>query len=61
MDKEREITILIIQMFENVLNEKNIKIPDEEREHLEDEASIYGKTYYKLEDSITELLKASHL
>lgn len=54
--KTRGIAIMILNMFEDMLAEKGIKIPDEDREGDEDEACLYGSTYYALEDQITELL-----
>lgn len=56
MGKTRGIAILILNAFEDVLAEHDIKIPDVEREGEEDEACIYGSTYYELEDKITEIL-----
>lgn len=56
MGKTRGIAIMILDIFEDMLTDKGIKIPDEEREGDEDEACIYGNTYYALEDKITELL-----
>lgn len=52
----KNITISIIDIFEDVLEEKNITIPDEFREGNSDEARIFGDTYYRLEESIMELL-----
>ncbi len=56
MEKNREIAIKIIDLFENLLNRKNIIIPNEDRENSEDEAAIYGGDYYELEDAVTEIL-----
>lgn len=56
MEKNRKITIEIINEFENILAENNIRIPDKDRKENEDEACIYGKTYFDLEDSILEIL-----
>lgn len=48
----------IIACFEDLLEEYNITIPDKFRDEAnEDEARIYGDNYYKLEDSIKEILK----
>ena len=52
----REKAIQIIEQFENLLSEKNIKIPSEDSENNENEACIYGTEYYELEDSIIEIL-----
>ena len=56
MGKTRGIAIMILDIFEGMLDEKGIVIPDEDREGDEDEACLYGSTYYDLEDQITELL-----
>ncbi len=56
MEKNRELAIEIISKFEELLSKKDIKIPNDEIENEEDEACIYGKDYYELEDEITELL-----
>lgn len=50
MEKERELAAQIIGLFEDLLASNNIKIPDRDREGLEEEACIYGETYYSLED-----------
>ena len=54
--KTRGIAIMILNLFEDMLADKGIQIPDEDREGDEDEACLYGSTYYELEDQITELL-----
>lgn len=54
---ERNLAISIINIFEGLLDEKEIDIPSDDREGNEEEARIYGTEYYDLEDSITELLK----
>lgn len=56
MGKTRGIAIMILDIFEGMLADKGIMIPDEDREGDEDEACLYGSTYYELEDAITELL-----
>lgn len=56
MEKNRKIAIKIINEFENILAENNIRIPDKDRKGNEDEACIYGTTYYNLEDTILEIL-----
>lgn len=53
----RTVAIYILRIFENMLDEKGIKIPDSHRIGDEDEACLYGETYYELEDKITELLE----
>lgn len=52
----KEKAIEIINEFEKLLNMKDIKIPNRDREGNEDEACIYGRDYYKLEESIIEIL-----
>lgn len=52
----REWAASILDKFENILDEHSISIPDESREGAEEEACIYGMTYAKLEDDITNLL-----
>lgn len=54
--KSRGIAILILDLFEEMLSDKNIMIPDDDREGGEDEACLYGSTYYDLEDRITDLI-----
>ena len=54
--KTRGITIAILDMFEDMLDEKGIMIPDEDRTGEEGEACLYGMTYANLEDQIYELL-----
>lgn len=56
MADNREIAIKIINEFENLLAKHEIKLPCNERESTENEASIFGTDYYELEDNITEIL-----
>ena len=56
LGKARGLASMIVDFFEELLAEKNIYIPNNEREGDEDEACIYGDDYYILEDQITELL-----
>jgi len=56
-DKEREIAIKIINEFEELLEYHEIDIKDEDREGQPEEARIYGKTYYRLEDTVIDILK----
>ncbi len=57
-----DITNQIMELFEDLLEEKNLSIPcdDEEEERMrhEDEntARIYGMEYYNLSEKIDELL-----
>jgi hypothetical protein len=56
LGKARGLASMIVDLFEDLLAEYNILIPNDEREGEEDEACIYGDDYYTLEDQITELL-----
>lgn len=47
----------IIDIFEELLDKLDITLPDEWRDGEEDEARIFGDTYYELEDKIVERLK----
>lgn len=47
----------IIDIFEELLDELDITLPDKWRADEEDEARIFGDTYYELEDKIIERLK----
>jgi hypothetical protein len=54
-DKSRKLAVSILEQFEDLLDKHKIKIPDRDRGSKND-ACIYGKTYYDLEDRITEIL-----
>jgi len=47
----------IIDIFEGLLDELDITLPDKWREGEEDEARIFGDTYYELEAKIVERLR----
>lgn len=47
----------IINIFEELLDRLDITLPDKWREGEEDEARIFGDTYYELENKIVERLK----
>ena len=47
----------IIDIFEELLDRFDITLPDKWREGEEDEARIFGDTYYELENKIVERLK----
>lgn len=51
----------IIDIFEELLDRLGITLPDEWREGEEDEARIFGDTYYELENKIVERLKKEDL
>ena len=46
----------ICNLFEDLLDKHNIKIPDEDRQGEESEAPIYGITYAELEEQVTDVL-----
>ena len=54
--KTRPYAIAILDLFEDLLDEYGIDIPDPDREGDEEEAHLYGGTYYDLEDAVTDLL-----
>ena len=56
MDTKREYAIAIVDLFEELLDEKEIDIPSDDREGYDEEARIYGTEYYDLEDAVYELL-----
>ena len=52
----KELSTEIIDEFEELLNDKNISVPDKNREWTEDEARIFGETYNNLESRVTSVL-----
>lgn len=54
--RNRGIAIMIIDIFEEMLDQKCISIPDKYRTGDESEACLYGQTYSELQDQITNLL-----
>ena len=54
--KTRPYAASICDLFEELLDEHGIDIPDEDREGNEEEAHLYGATYYNLEDAVLEIL-----
>ena len=54
--KHRGVAIRILDVFEEMLENKGISIPDEDRTCDESEACLYGMTYADLENAIEELL-----
>ena len=54
--KHRGVAIRILDVFEEMLKNKGISIPDEDRTGDESEACLYGMTYADLENAIEELL-----
>lgn len=53
---EKNIATEIVDEFEELLDEKNIDIPSDDREGDESEARIYGCEYANLVDKIAEML-----
>lgn len=51
-----DVTIAILDSFENLLNEKDITIPDVDRTGEETEARIFGTTYGDLESKIHDII-----
>lgn len=63
MEKERELAIEILQIFEDFLEEKEIKIPNPERDEYKADkdtkkAILFGSDFYTLEEAITQLIKS---
>jgi CRISPR/Cas system CMR-associated protein Cmr3 (group 5 of RAMP superfamily) len=54
--KARQIAIRILDEFGDLLDEKNVTIPLDDKEGMEEEARLYGSEYYTLEDAITAIL-----
>lgn len=54
--KLRPFANKICDLFEDLLDEHNIDIPNDEREGDEEEAHLYGSDYYSLEDAVVEIL-----
>lgn len=56
MDRKREFAIAILELFEDLLEEKDITIPSDDRDGDEGEARLFGCEYADLEDDIVALL-----
>ena len=56
-DLFKSTTIDILDLFEELLNFKNITIPSDDREGLPEEARLYGSDYYEMEDLVYCMLK----
>lgn len=52
----RQWATSILDCFEELLELHNIDIPDDDRTRSENEARIYGTTYYVLEDEVNQVL-----
>jgi len=57
INKSREIATQIIDKFEELLSQKRIQIPSQDREGKPEEACLYGSEYYELEDGVNDILK----
>ena len=56
--KFKGVAIRILEAVENMLEEKNITIPDDDRTGEPSEARLYGCTYGNLEDEIADILRS---
>ena len=58
MDEVIMMTVaqVIIEVFEDYLEERGIEIPNVEKEGIDGEAIIYGTDYSELESQIEEVL-----
>ena len=62
MDRNLEIACEIVELFDDLLNEKGIEIPcsfesEEAERHLNDnEAKIYGSEYWDLVNKVQSIL-----
>lgn len=54
--KLREYSVDICELFEDLLEEHDISIPDEDREGRPEEARLYGATYADLEYKVLNIL-----
>lgn len=54
--KLREYSVGICELFEDLLEEHDISIPDEDREGRPEEARLYGTTYADLEYKVLDIL-----
>ena len=54
--KLREYSVDICELFEDLLEENDITIPDNEREGRPEEARLYGTTYADLEYRVLNIL-----
>ena len=59
--KHRGVAIRILDIFEEMLENKGISIPDEDRTGEESEACLYGMTYADSENTIEELLSTYYV
>lgn len=57
----RNLAIYLLNEVEELLDEHNIEVPDADREGNKEEASLYGTTYYNLEDTFVRLIMTKKL
>lgn len=55
-EQARELAIRILAEFEELLAEKGIMVPSQDREGNPEEACLYGSEYYALEDGVVGVL-----
>lgn len=55
-NRERQLAFEIVDLFDDLLDQHNIYVPDEDRTGAEDEAPLYGCTYYDLVDEVAALI-----
>lgn len=56
--KVRHTAAAICELFEELLDEHDITIPDDDRTGAEGEAKLYGCTYFNLELAVTDILRS---
>lgn len=58
IDKDTIIQLAhnVLDDFEDMLADKGIKIPSEDREGDEEEACLFGDAYYNLEDKVIDTI-----
>ena len=54
--RKRQLAFEIVDLFENLLDQHNIYVPDEDRTGAEGETPLYGCTYYDLVDEVEALI-----
>jgi DNA-binding Lrp family transcriptional regulator/DNA-directed RNA polymerase subunit M/transcription elongation factor TFIIS len=57
---EKDVAIQILDEFEELLERKNVSIPSDDREGSKEEARLYGKEYYDLEEAIIRILNRNN-
>ncbi|MBR3972974.1 MAG: hypothetical protein IKJ99_03340 [Oscillospiraceae bacterium] len=57
MDPVKDVARKIVELFEDLLEEHGMMIPDADRTGAEGEAPIYGCTYGDLVDDVTDILR----